>query len=54
VGSGWCAVKLDAGKCGAKQSGVYRCRFDGAGSPTECGLATIDNHTGEVDVAVVN
>jgi hypothetical protein len=54
VGSGWYVVNLDAGKCGAKQSGVYGCKFDAAGNPTECGAATINNATGEIDVAVVN
>jgi hypothetical protein len=54
VGSGWYVVNLDAGKCGAKHSGVYGCRFDAAGNPTECGVATINNSTGEIDVAVAN
>ena len=54
VGSGWYVVNLDAGKCGAKQSGVYGCKFDASGNPTECGVATINNTTGEIDVAVAN
>jgi hypothetical protein len=54
VGSGWYVVNLDVGKCGAKKSGIYGCKFDATGNPTECGLATINNDTGEIDVAVVN
>jgi hypothetical protein len=54
VGSGWYVVNLDAGMCGAKHSGVYGCKFDGAGNPTVCGVATINNTTGEIDVAVAD
>ena len=54
VGSGWYVVNLNAGQCGAKRAGVYGCKFDAAGNPTECGAATINNTTGEIDVAVVN
>jgi hypothetical protein len=50
VGSGWYAVELDAGKCAAKESGVYGCRFDANGNPTECGVATINSQTGDVDI----
>jgi hypothetical protein len=54
VGSGWYVVSLNAGQCGAKHSGIYGCKFDASGNPTECGAATINNNTGEIDVAVVN
>ena len=50
AGSGWYAVDLSAGKCGAKESGVYGCKFNANGNATECGAATINNHTGEIDV----
>jgi len=53
VGSGWYTVGLNEGKCGAKKAGQYGCRFDANGNPTECGAATINYATGEVDVAVV-
>jgi len=53
VGSGWYAVGLNEGKCGAKKAGQYGCRFDASGNPTECGAATINYATGEVDVVVV-
>lgn len=50
AGSGWYAVELDAGKCGAKASGIYGCRFDANGDPTECGVATINDQTGDIDL----
>jgi hypothetical protein len=53
VGSGWYAVELDAGKCAAKESGIYGCKFDANGNATECGTATINNRTGEIDVVAV-
>ena len=37
-----------------KAAAEYGCKFDAAGNPTECGAATINNTTGEIDVAVVN
>jgi hypothetical protein len=52
VGSGWYAVSLNAGQCGAKQSGIYGCKFDADGNPTTCGVATINNTTGEIDLVV--
>lgn len=53
VGSGWYAVELDAGKCAAKESGIYGCRFDANGNPTECGAAVINSQTGDLDIATV-
>lgn len=53
VGSGWYAVELDAGKCAAKESGIYGCKFDGNGNPTECGAAVINSRTGDLEVATV-
>jgi hypothetical protein len=50
AGSGWYAVELDAGKCAAKESGIYGCKFDSNGNPTECGAATINSQTGDIDV----
>jgi hypothetical protein len=48
AGSGWYAVELKAGKCGAKESGVYGCKLDSSGTATDCGMATINNQTGEI------
>jgi hypothetical protein len=53
VGSGWYTVGLDEGKCGARAAGEYGCKFDANGNPTECGVATLNDATGEIDVAVV-
>jgi hypothetical protein len=53
VGSGWYTVGLDEGKCGAKAAAEYGCKFDASGNPTECGVATLNDATGEIDVAVV-
>ena len=52
VGSGWYAVNLNATQCGAKNAGVYGCKFDADGNPTTCGVATINNQTGDIDVVV--
>jgi hypothetical protein len=52
VGSGWYAVALNATQCGAQNAGIYGCRFDADGNPTRCGVETINNTTGEIDVAV--
>jgi hypothetical protein len=50
VGSGWYAVELDAAKCAAKESGIYGCKFDANGNPTECGAATVNSQTGNIDI----
>jgi opacity protein-like surface antigen len=50
AGSGWYAVELGTGKCGAKKPGVYGCKLDSSGTATDCGLATINNQTGEIDL----
>lgn len=52
VGSGSYAVGLNEGQCGAKEAGEYGCRFDANGNPTECGVATVNYTTGDVDIAV--
>jgi len=51
VGSGWYAVELDAGKCAAKESGIYGCQFDASGNATECGAAALNTQTGELVIA---
>jgi len=50
AGSGWYAVELGPGKCGAKEPGVYGCKLDSSGTATDCGMATINNQSGEVDL----
>lgn len=50
VGSGWYAVELDEGKCAAKESGVYGCKFDASGNATACGVAALNTQTGELEI----
>ena len=52
VGSGWYLVNLNAGQCAAKKAGTFGCKFDADGNATECGAATVNNATGEIDVVV--
>jgi len=52
VGSGWYVVNLNTGQCAAKKAGTFGCRFNASGTPTECGAATVNNATGEIDVVV--
>jgi hypothetical protein len=52
VGSGWYLVNLNTGQCAAKKAGTFGCRFNASGTPTECGAATVNNATGEIDVVV--
>lgn len=52
VGSGWYLVNVDAGKCAAKKSATFGCKFDASGNATECGAATVNNATGEIDLVV--
>jgi hypothetical protein len=54
VGSGWFVAELNSGQCGAKQDGVFGCRFDASGQHTACGIATKNPQTGEVDFAEVS
>jgi len=54
AGSGWYVAELNAGQCGAKQDGVFGCRFDASGQHTACGVATKNPQTGEVDFAEVS
>src|SRR5262245_9996960 len=42
AGSGFWVADLDQGKCGAKTASLWGCKFDGAGSPTACGMVSID------------
>jgi hypothetical protein len=52
VGSGGYIVYLDASNCKAKQAGMFGCKFDANGNATECGAATFNSATGEIDVVV--
>jgi hypothetical protein len=52
VGSGWYAVDLDAGECGARAEGLYGCRFDANGNPTACGVAVIDDARDDIVITM--
>jgi hypothetical protein len=41
AGSGWFVADLDEGECGVPTAGLYGCRFDASGNPTQCGAATL-------------
>lgn len=43
AGSGFFAVFLDKGECGAGEAGLWGCRFDPAGNPTVCGVVGLDD-----------
>jgi hypothetical protein len=53
AGSGWFVAELGAGDCGAREPGIYGCRFNAEGQHTGCGVATMNSQTGEIDFAVV-
>jgi len=53
VGSGWYVVNVNKGQCASQTAGTFGCKFDANGNATECGAATINNATGELDVVVV-
>lgn len=52
VGSGWYMVYLDSSKCKAQRAGTFGCKFDADGNATECGAATLNSATGEIDLVV--
>lgn len=43
AGSGFFAVSLDKDECGAGEAGLWGCRFDPAGNPTDCGVVGLDD-----------
>lgn len=42
VGSGFWVASMDKGQCGIPANTLWGCKFDAAGNPTACGVATID------------
>jgi len=48
VGSGWWVSELNAGDCGVPAAGLYGCRFDAAGTNSDCGSASIQPEANEV------
>jgi hypothetical protein len=53
VGSGWCAVYLDKGECGADEAGIFACRFDRSGNVTAWAAAKLDEKNDDVDIVAV-
>lgn len=53
VGSGWYLVSLNAGQCSSQKAGTFGCKFDANGNATECGAATVNGKTGEIDIVLV-
>jgi len=53
VGSGWCALYLDGGECGAEEAGIFACRFDEHGTVTAWAAATLDEKNDDVKMVAV-
>ncbi len=43
VGSGFWVANLDKDECAAEAAGLWGCRFDGSGTATACGMASVDS-----------
>jgi len=54
AGSGFYVVSLDEGECGVKAAGLYGCRFDATGTPTACGVVSIDDKNDDVTIVTVS
>jgi hypothetical protein len=52
AGSGWYVVAVNAGQCGMPKAGTFGCKFNASGNLTECGVAIVDEKSGELTVAV--
>lgn len=48
VGSGFWLADLGQGICGVEAAGLWGCKFDESGEPTECGAAEIDSKTDDL------
>lgn len=48
VGSGFWVADLGQGICGVESAGLWGCRFDESGEPTECGAAKIDSKNSDL------
>ena len=52
AGSGFWVADLDKGECAAQAAGLWGCKFDAQGNETACGVATVDEKTDDVVIAV--
>jgi hypothetical protein len=51
AGSGFFVAALDKDECAAKEAGLWGCRFNKSGNPTQCGLAALDEKTQDLVIA---
>jgi hypothetical protein len=51
--SGWWVAEVDKDECKAAAAGLVGCKFDGSGTPTACGVATINAKTDDVTIVAV-
>lgn len=53
VDSGWYMVNLSTAQCGAKEAVTFGCTFDVCGQVTACGVVTVIDATGALDLVTV-
>jgi hypothetical protein len=50
TGSGWWVAELNEGECNVQTAGIYGCRFDADGTNRDCGSATIQPDSDDVEI----
>jgi hypothetical protein len=51
VGSGFWVATMDKGQCGIPAGTTWGCKFDASGTPTTCGVATVDQKNNDLIIA---
>ena len=54
AGSGFYVVSLDEGECGAKEAGLWGCKFDATGNNTACGVAVLDEKNDDLVIVTAS
>ncbi len=54
AGSGFYIVSLDEGECGAKEAGLWGCKFDANGNATACGIAVLDEKNDDLVIVTAS
>ena len=54
AGSGFYVVSLDEGECGAKEAGLWGCKFDAKGNDTACGVAVLDEKNDDLVIVTAS
>ncbi len=54
AGSGFYVVSLDKSECGAKEAGLWGCRFDANGNATACGVAVLDEKNDDIVIVTAS